>query len=48
MGLGRAMELVLTGREIGAEEGERWGLVNRVVDDGKGLSPLDTLCLPVG
>ena len=30
VGQGRAAELLLTGRSIGAEEGERWGLYNRL------------------
>ncbi|MFL5737673.1 MAG: enoyl-CoA hydratase-related protein [Actinomycetota bacterium] len=29
-----AMEMLLTGRRMGAEEAARWGLVNRVVDAG--------------
>ncbi|MDP9329895.1 MAG: enoyl-CoA hydratase-related protein [Actinomycetota bacterium] len=29
-----AMEMLLTGRRMGAEEAARWGLVNRVVDPG--------------
>lgn len=32
----RAMELMLTGRNISAKEAEQWGLVNRVVGEGEG------------
>jgi enoyl-CoA hydratase len=32
IGSGRAAELTLTGRKIGAIEAERWGLVNRLVE----------------
>ncbi|MBN2494726.1 MAG: enoyl-CoA hydratase/isomerase family protein [Deltaproteobacteria bacterium] len=35
VGPGRAKELVMTGRQIEAEQAERWGLVNRVVDEGE-------------
>ena len=38
VGLGRALDLVLTGREVGADEAFSMGLVNRVVDDGAALS----------
>jgi enoyl-CoA hydratase/carnithine racemase len=37
VGKQRAMEMVLTGRMVGAVEAERWGLVNCVVEgEGKG------------
>lgn len=38
VGLGRALDLVLTGRQIGTEEAFAMGLVNRIVDDGTALS----------
>lgn len=34
VGLGRATELLLLGDTLAAEEAERWGLVNRLVDEG--------------
>jgi enoyl-CoA hydratase len=37
VGLGRALDLILTGREIGAEEAERMGFVTTVVPDGEAL-----------
>jgi enoyl-CoA hydratase len=37
VGLGRALELILTGRPVEAEEAQRIGLVNEVVEPGKHL-----------
>ena len=36
IGKSRAMELVLTGRQINAQEAAQWGLVSRVVAEGEG------------
>jgi enoyl-CoA hydratase/carnithine racemase len=32
IGQGRASELLFTGRNLGADEGERWGFYNRIID----------------
>jgi enoyl-CoA hydratase len=37
VGMGRALELILTGRPVEADEAHRIGLVNEVVDPGKHL-----------
>ena len=38
VGLGRALDLILTGREISSDEAERMGFLTRVVDDGQALT----------
>lgn len=38
VGLGRALDLILTGREIGTEEADRMGFLTRVVPDGEALT----------
>src|SRR5688500_12210821 len=38
VGLGRALDLILTGREIGADEAGRMGFLTRVVPDGTALA----------
>lgn len=37
VGQGRALEMILTGRPVEADEAHDWGLVNRVVDNGQAL-----------
>ena len=35
IGMSRAMDMILTGRPVNAEEAYHWGLANRVVEDGQ-------------
>ncbi|MBL8325228.1 MAG: crotonase/enoyl-CoA hydratase family protein [Rubrivivax sp.] len=43
VGMGRALDLILTGRAMGAEEALAMGLANRVVDDGTALQAAQAL-----
>jgi enoyl-CoA hydratase len=45
VGTGRALDLVLTGRPVGAEEALAIGLVNRVVEDGASRVAAEELAL---
>lgn len=38
IGMSRAMDLILTGRPVNAEEAKQMGLANRVVEDGNALA----------
>ena len=40
IGLSRAMDMILTGRGVGADEALQFGLANRVVLDGTGRQRL--------
>ncbi|CAI2355292.1 unnamed protein product [Caenorhabditis sp. 36 PRJEB53466] len=37
IGLGRALDMILTGREVRSEEAFQWGLVNRIAEEGKAV-----------
>jgi enoyl-CoA hydratase len=43
IGQGRAADMILTGRPVGAAEALSWGLVNRVVPDGAALAEAQKL-----
>ena len=43
IGMGRALDLILTGRPVGADEALAMGLANRVVDDGQTLAAAHAL-----
>jgi enoyl-CoA hydratase len=47
VGLGRALDLILTGRAVGAQEALAMGLVNRVVDDGSALDAAKRLAFEI-
>lgn len=43
VGRGRALDMILTGRPVGAREAERMGLANRVVPDGQARDAAEAL-----
>jgi enoyl-CoA hydratase len=43
IGMGRALDMILTGRPVGAEEALRFGLADRVVPDGESRSAAENL-----
>jgi len=43
IGMGRALDMILTGRPVGAEEALRIGLADRLVDDGQARSAAEAL-----
>ncbi len=47
IGMSRAMDLILTGRAVAAEEAERIGLANRRVPAGQALAAADALALQI-
>jgi enoyl-CoA hydratase len=47
VGLGRALDLILTGREIGAAEAERIGFVDRLVPSGTALDAATELAAEI-
>ena len=47
VGMGRALDLILTGRAVQAEEALSMGLVNRVVEDGQALAAAQALAAQI-
>ena len=47
VGMGRALDLILTGRAVPADEALAMGLANRVVDDGQALATAQALALQI-
>lgn len=48
IGLSRAMDLILTGRPVGAEEALSMGLANRIVEDGQARKAAEELAMQIG
>lgn len=43
IGMSRALDMILTGRPVTAQEAYQWGLANRLVDDGKSREKAEQL-----
>jgi enoyl-CoA hydratase len=48
IGHSRALDMILTGREVGAREAFEWGLANRLVPAGQALAEAKTLAEVIG
>lgn len=47
VGMGRALDMILTGRPVGAEEAHRMGLADRVVPDGAARASAEALAAEI-
>jgi len=47
VGMGRALDMILTGRAVNAEEALAMGLANRLVDDGGALAAAQAMALQI-
>ena len=47
VGAGRALDMILTGRAVNADEALSFGLVNRVVEDGRALAAAQALAATI-
>jgi len=47
IGQSRAMDMILTGRPVGAEDAHAWGLANRIVAKGEARRAAETLALEI-
>lgn len=45
VGKSRAMEMVLTGRMITAQEADKWGMISRIVGEGEGQVVKDAIAM---